>query len=116
MHLCIFKAACWIDWVLIVFPGVLEGSARGIDQSQTRPLTLGGWQGPALCCMQREMQAEVMAGQGKARQPTREEEPLLGCIGKQSFSIKIGNSEPPAGSSHAIKSEELCCLIFKDNV
>lgn len=67
MHLCIFKAACWIDRVLIVFPGVLEGSARGIDQSQTRPLTLGGWQGPSLCCMQREMQAEVMAGQGRGQ-------------------------------------------------
>lgn len=40
MHLCIFKAACRIDWVLIVFPRVLEGSARGIDQSQMRPLAL----------------------------------------------------------------------------
>lgn len=56
MHLCIFKAACRIDRVLIVFPGVLEGSARGIDQSQTRLLTLWGWQGPSL------LQAEGSAG------------------------------------------------------
>lgn len=32
MTLCIFTVACRIDWVLIVFPGVLEGSAMGIDQ------------------------------------------------------------------------------------
>lgn len=41
MPLCIFTAACRIDWVLIVFPGVLEGSARGIDQPLTKPLALG---------------------------------------------------------------------------
>lgn len=40
MPLCIFTAACRIDWVLIVFPGVLEGSARGIDQPLTKPLAL----------------------------------------------------------------------------
>lgn len=67
MHLCIFKAACRIDRVLIVFPGVLEGSARGIDQSQTRPLTLRGWQGPSLCGRQREMRAEMKADEGRGQ-------------------------------------------------
>lgn len=84
MHLCIFKAACRIDRVLIVFPGVLEGSARGIDQSQTRLLTLRGWQGPSL------LQAEGSAGSDdegmkageRSATAGREEEPLLGCTGK----------------------------------
>lgn len=67
MHLCIFKAACRIDRVLIVFPGVLEGSARGIDQSQTHTSGLAG----TVTLLQAEgnagREAGMKAGQGRAQ-------------------------------------------------
>lgn len=53
--LCIFTAACKIDWVLIVFPRVLEGSARGIDQPLTKPLALRALHGLSLWCRQTEI-------------------------------------------------------------
>lgn len=35
---------------------------------------------------------------------------------KIKFLIKMGNSEPPAGSGQAIRRQEHGCLIFKHNV
>lgn len=84
MHLCIFKAACRIDRVLIVFPGVLEGSARGIDQSQTRLFTLWGWQGPSLLQAEGNVNSDDEGMKAGERSDTagQEEESLLGCAGK----------------------------------
>lgn len=63
-------------------------------------------------------QAESSRAGGGAASLVREEELCQRWIvfENKSFLIKIGDSEPPAGSSHTIKNEELCCLIFKDNV
>lgn len=121
--LCIFTAACKIDWVLIVFPRVLEGSARGIDQPLTKPLALRALHRLSLWCRQTEIK-ELKNERRKVKHATRKEEAVPDS-GKKSrerksrscarrcvtgelylkikFLIKMGNSEPPAGSGQAIR-------------